>query len=328
MNNVLNPTMRKTITKTVCIDSMFRLNLETEPTNFSFSLAEPINNVISMKLATLELPNNWYTFSSKNQSNVFTIRCYNIPDPTLEDPLQTYNYEHIITIPEGNYLNTTFRDNVQNYFINEGNGLEFIKFNVNDVNAKTEFSTGGGNRDTGNAPYDPYLDNTDFYFELDFAIPGKAQYKTMGWAIGFQKPFYTVKHLGIDNLHIDMFRTNTEICGAFLSSESSFGSSFGPYVFLEVDDFQRNVSSNTIVSYTGNGDSYLNNNILAKIVVSSGQYTNIIDNAGDFVFKKRNYYGPIKLEKMHIKLLNRFGEIIDLNWNDYSFSLELEVIYS
>jgi hypothetical protein len=326
MNNILNPTMRKTITKTVCIDSLFRTNLETDPSNFMFSLAEPINNVISMKLSSLELPNNWYTFSSRNQSNVFTIRCYNVPDPTLDDPFQTYNQEHIITIPEGNYLNTSFVPMFQSYLRNEGNGLEYIKFNINDFSAKTEFSAGL----VGSlvAPYDPYVSNTDFYFELDFAIPGKPQYKTFGWAMGFQKPFYTVKYLGIDNFHQDLFKTNPEICGSFIASESSFGSSFGPYVFIEVDDFQRNVSSNTIVSYNGNGDSYLNNNILAKVVVSSGQFTNIIDNAGDFVFKKRNYFGPIKLEKMHIKLLNRFGEPVDNNWNDYAFSLELEVIYS
>ena len=129
--------MRKTITKTVCVDSLFRTNLETEPSNFTFSLAEPINNIISMKLSTLELPNNWYTFSSKNQSNVFTVRCYNIPDPTLDDPFQTYNQEHIITIPEGNYLNTSFVPMLQSYFRNEGNGLEYIRFNINDFLTKT-----------------------------------------------------------------------------------------------------------------------------------------------------------------------------------------------
>jgi hypothetical protein len=53
----------------------------------------------------------------------------------------------------------------------------------------------------------------------------------------------------------------------------------------------------------------------------------VVDNGGDFIFKKRSYFGPVKLEKMHIKLLNKFGEMLELNRNDFSFSLELEVMY-
>ncbi len=97
---------------------------------------------------------------------------------------------------------------------------------------------------------------------------------------------------------------------------------------MEVDDFQRNVSANTLVSYNGNGDSYINNNILAKVVISTGQFTNLVDNGSDNVYKERHYYGPVKLEKLHIRLLNRFGDVIDTNHNDFSFTLELEVVYS
>lgn len=343
MSTNLNPTVRKTITKTVCIDSLFRSNLDTDSTNFTFSLAEPINNVVSMKLTTLELPNNWYLFSSKNQTNMFTINCYNVPqlDQFLTYDFSRNHYEHKIVLPDGNYLEDTFTKGLMQYFRNTGNGLEFIDVYVNSNTAKVEFSTGMQGQ-VLQTPFDPYehknqipLDdsswgptNTDFWFTLDFAIPNKPIYRSIGWAMGFMKTFYTIKYTEPANQYFDILSDGAPIYSAYQASESSFGSTFSPYIFLEIDDFQRNVTSNTIVSYNGNGDSYLNNNILAKIVVSSGQWTSIIDNAGDFVFKKRIYYGPVKLEKLHIKLINRFGEVLDLNWNDFSFSLELEVVYS
>lgn len=331
MNNNLNPTARKTMIKTLCVDSLFRASLESDPANFMFSLAEPINNVISMKLVTMELPNNWYLFSSKNRTNEFTITCYNFPD---SEGNLIAKKSHTILLPDGNYLNTSFVPCLQTYFLNVGEGLQYIRIYINDINATTEFST--GKVDAPSWPRDPYhqypiTDYPDpldrFYFELDFTIPNKPHYKTLGFAMGFQKTKYRVDYLD-DNPYVDIISEGPPVYGAYIASESSYGSTFSHYVFLEIDDFQRNVSSNTIVSYIGNGDSYLNNNIFAKIVVSSGQWTSIIDNAGDFVFKKRNYFGPIKLEKMNIKLLSRFGEIMDLNFNDYSFSLELEVVYS
>ena len=328
MSKNLNPTTRKTITKIVCIDSLFRPNLDaSEPANFTFHLKEPINNVVSMKLSTMELPNNWYLFSKRNFTNTFTVRCYNIPDGSNNIiPM----LENIIQIPDGNYLSDSFQIALMNYFENTKRGLEYIGVNVNDKNAKVEFFTGISDKAY---PYSPYM-NPDtppelkFYFSLDFNIPEKPLqplYRTIGWAMGFRKSTYTVNYMENPSTRIIEAK---QFYPTYIESESSFGSTYIHYVFLEVDDFQRNFSSNTIVSYNGNGDSYLSNNILSKIVVSSGQYTNIIDNGSDYVFKKRNYYGPIKLEKMHIKLLNRFGEVIDLNDNNFSFTLELEVIYS
>jgi hypothetical protein len=113
---------------------------------------------------------------------------------------------------------------------------------------------------------------------------------------------------------------------AYLESESSYGSSFFQYLFLELDDFQKNVASNAIVSY--NGEYNLSNNIFAKIVITSGQYTSITDNGSDLMFKKRNYFGPVRLEKLHFRILTRFGDVIDLNGNNFSLTLEIETLYS
>jgi len=112
-----------------------------------------------------------------------------------------------------------------------------------------------------------------------------------------------------------------------LVSESSFGSSYTNYLYLEVDDFNNNCQTNTIYAYNEPA-SYISNNILARISLNNVAFTIIQDNASDTINKKREYYGPIRLEKLRIRLLNKYGKVIDLNNNNYSFVLELKQIYS
>jgi hypothetical protein len=113
---------------------------------------------------------------------------------------------------------------------------------------------------------------------------------------------------------------------AFLESESSYGSSIWNYLYVDVDDYNKNFITNSIIAQTG--DSYLGFNILGRITVSSGQLTIINDNAGDLIFKMREYLGPVRLEKLTIRLLDKFGNVIHLNGNDYSIALELQVLYN
>ena len=43
--------------------------------------------------------------------------------------------------------------------------------------------------------------------------------------------------------------------------------------------------------------------------------------------KIRIYNGPVTLKKLHIKILDKFGNVVDLNNMDFSFTLELEILY-
>jgi hypothetical protein len=48
---------------------------------------------------------------------------------------------------------------------------------------------------------------------------------------------------------------------------------------------------------------------------------------GSSLTKTRRYNGPVNIKKIHVRLLDRFGDVIDLNNMDYSFTLELEILY-
>ena len=42
---------------------------------------------------------------------------------------------------------------------------------------------------------------------------------------------------------------------------------------------------------------------------------------------KRKYFGPVDLMKLRIRLLDKFGRVVDLNKSDYSLTIMIEQLY-
>jgi len=325
----LNPLEKRTTTKTLCVDTLFRENYsKTLSTDYIYKLPVYINNIVSIQLTSFEFPNMINFFSTDNNSNTFEIGLYNVNtgeyDSSGNQLLTDVSYT--IVIPDGNYMSNTFQNIMNNIFQSTDSiGLKFLKVEVG-LQTNTIIRINNSDIDTiGSFPYD-VSDNfysPDFYFQLNFAIENKPLYKTAGWMMGFREESYTVTQ---DNYYISLIDSLTPIVyEGYLSSESSYGSTLDNYIFLEIDDYHNNFPTNTFVST--NTNSYIGKNILARIVLTSGANTIITDNASDCIFKKREYFGPIKLEKFRIRILNRFGDVIQLKQNDYSFVLELKQLY-
>jgi hypothetical protein len=325
MNNIL--------TKNISIDTLFRNNYDnTVSTDFSFNLPDPIKKVISMRISAMELPNVWPSFSKRNKTNSFKIILYNFIDPL--DNKFVAKRDFLIKIPTGNYTSLNFINMINSYLLNVGNGLQYLVCTINEINTQTVFRAynalfdgpAGGN---GLDPYytgeaNPYYSET-FYFSVDFSNddPTVRRYQKAGWMLGFKQEYYTTTY---SNTYVAVGSPNQNnlliTFNAYLSSESSYGSSVYPYIYLDIDEFQENNRVDSLYHFIGN-ESVIDNNIIARISISSSQNTILIDNGSDKIFKKRNYIGPITIEKLHIRLINRFGEAIDLVGNDYSFILEI-----
>ena len=328
----LNHLDRRTVAKNLCIDSLFRKNYNaTSSSNFTFVLNEPINNVVSMTVNAMEFPNAWYTFSSINHSNEFTIKIYNAPT-ALDDCTICYDtvMTHVIKIPDGNYRSDVLRDTINNMFTNIRGGLEFIYFDINEVNTHCLFrskTAGDDSKDlflNGDIQMDP-----PFSFEVDFRVEKditRPLYKNAGWMLGFRKDKYTISYLTNPVINSTEGMFNLKEYNWHLESESSYGSNIQNYVFLELDDHNKNFNTNKFL--TNSYESQLGNNVIGRISVVSGMNTIITNTQNDFIFKKRDYFGPVKIERIHIKLLNKLGEPIELNGNDFSFMIEFEQLYS
>ena len=320
---------RKTTTRVLSIDSLFRKNYQTtKSTDFTYTLPDPINKVTSLKIASIEFPNSWYAFSTETGSNSFIITIYNCPTPPDAQEEYPLIMQSTIVIPDGNYRSDLLSLCINNMFSNMRNGLEYLYFDVNEINTKCIFRMKVYGDDNRNIYLlDSFL-HSDFYFTVDFAMPHKPLYKNAGWMMGFKNSFYTVAN-NTENpkRSIDAIPFTESFFTWHLESESSYGSSIQNYIFLEIDDFNRNSTANTFFAKTAN-DTYLGNNIMGRISVTSGINTVITMDGGNLLFKTREYFGPVRLEKLHIRLIDKFGDPINLEGNDFSFMLEIEQLYS
>ena len=336
---VINPIERRTIKKIVSIDSIFRENYATTmSSDFTWSLPDKEQKVVSIKLVSLELPIMWYSISEKNKSNTFTLKTHNIigkPDKT-----------HIIEMPSGNYMASDFGVALTNYMLNKGDGLEYIICSVNPITTKTVLRV-RDKSDGGDYIYDIMDSNysPNFYFTIDFGeniatncgvIPKTnkmakknnenrySQY-CLGSFMGFTKRYYTVKR---SDTYTDYVHNGSNILEfeGYLESESSYGNGRHNYIFISIDDYINNYISESIIASSVN--NYLGPNILGRISINENFSSIMMHTASDKIFKQRDYMGPVNLNKFHIKILDKYGNVIDINNNDISMALELTILYS
>ncbi len=127
----------------------------------------------------------------------------------------------------------------------------------------------------------------------------------MGWTLGFRLASY-------------------KSIVSYIESEGIFDGGGDRYIFMSVDDYQYNNNSLNIVCFD---NSIMEKNILAKIPMVNGKLSMIIDDNTSPLTKTRRYNGPVNIRNLYIKILDRFGETIELNHMDYSFTLEMEILY-
>ena len=61
--------------------------------------------------------------------------------------------------------------------------------------------------------------------------------------------------------------------------------------------------------------------------MTNGKLSLIVKENSNPLSKVRKYTGPVNIAKINIKLLDKFGNLINLNNMDYSLTLELELLY-
>lgn len=71
----LNPLLKQTIKRIICIDSQYRDNKNNSlSTDFTFNLSEPLRDVVSLKLESVQIPVTWYTINKSFGSNFFYLK--------------------------------------------------------------------------------------------------------------------------------------------------------------------------------------------------------------------------------------------------------------
>jgi len=93
---VVNPLIQQTIQRVVSIDSQYREDKSKLATDFSFMLSEPLRDVVSLSLYSVQIPYTWYTVNSNFGSNFFLLKG-DAPGINMGD------FDYQIEITPGNY---------------------------------------------------------------------------------------------------------------------------------------------------------------------------------------------------------------------------------
>ena len=289
----LNSIKRIIQTQNLNLNSCFRSNYYTSnPCDFLYILPSEIKNVVSMRLASIEIPNAWYLFSSSKKNNIFKIEISvnknEKEEFTIIIPSGNYDYESL-----ENYLNETY---FYKSTSEEETLLKYIKFSINEYNLKSSFEILLEEED----------DDVEISFSLHFMEDiNQNIMNTFGWAIGFRLGNY----LNINGK---------------ITSEGLYDGGGDRYIYVSINDYQYNDNNFNTVCFD---KSILNEDVIAKIPMVNGKLCLIIDDVDNPLTKTRRYNGPVNIARLQIKILDKFGCIIDLNHMDFSFTLELEVLY-
>ena len=126
----------------------------------------------------------------------------------------------------------------------------------------------------------------------------------LGWIMGFRNGKY------INNLNY--------------ISEGIVDLTGSKYLYLVVDDFNTSVNNSF---YSVFNESLLNKNILARISLTAGTFNIVSQSNLNITSTPREYFGPVNLQTLNIQLLDSYGRIVDLNSMDFSFCLNLTLVY-
>jgi hypothetical protein len=299
----VNPLTRKSFKKILNINTKFRNNYTTTvSTNFTMQLPSTIKKVVSIKLVDTQFPEMVYTVSNKLGSNSFIL------DTALPGGPYT------IDISNGSYNNVTIVDtiNAHPYMI-----LNNVELSYDETNGLMTFTQLGGIDMSLNFNYVegacPQLPSNIYKDQL-----------TLGWLLGFRgnylKPIpstlspFTCLNLVKDQQNI----SNIYSGSSSYTGESLFDPHGSRYFFVSINDYNNNHNSNFISPFQYQTVS--DNNIIAKISTDCCKSCCVEQ-------PDRIYFGPTDITKLEIKIYDEFGRIVDINNADYSFTLELELVY-
>ena len=363
----INPLKRTSYKKLVNINSRFRDNYTTCPaTNFFFNFPEIINKVVSMKLSNIILPNFVYTVNSNTGSDNFTVIVTKLEDSVvtvitklIQIPSGSYTAQKIVT-KINSILSNSVIENMSYIVLKYDDTTSKMSFDIswnetdmtNITKVTFDFSYTEPTRqpNTVNNLYNQ-ISNNIYKDQL-----------TLGWLLGFRGNYINNDTItttstittstnvqqstlnAIRNRHStllikkngeqyleknnyccentsttinNMFIYNCGLSESVLETESIYDPLVNRYFMLSVNDFQNN--HNRCLISPSLSETMADTNLLSKVYSNSSEtfYEN----------PERLYFGPTNISRLHIKLLDEFGRIVDLNNGDFSFTLEIEILY-
>ena len=311
---LINPLTRKSYKKLLNINTKFRRDYQmTKSTDFIIELPETVKKVASMKLTCTEFPKTVYTFAQSLGSNYFRIRNSSASDWTL------------IEIPDGSYPPAELAQTITTVLLPTFPDVS-VSFNFNTGKITFESSSG------------TFALNFNYIEDKCPVVPSNIDRNqmTLGWLLGFRGDAIKVPEAQkqYQKKKTDWIQWNSKCCSPpyenptqdpsnvypFESQhvgEGIFSGHGTPYFLLSINDFNNN--HNEVLISPFKDQSLADGDVIAKISTSCC--------GGCTGYPARIYFGPVDIRRLHIKLFDEYGRLVEINNADYSLTLELERIY-
>jgi hypothetical protein len=357
----VNPFDIRTYKQIININSRFRNNYTTTPaSDFYFTMATPIKKAISMKLQCINLPNIIYTVNKNTGSDNFTIsQSGSQKIITIESgaytPSQIVKQTNTKLVAAG-FPNISLNYNLINGKMNFSSTTQPFDISFDYIDPSGCSLGHNIYRQVGSNLYKDQLTLgwlLGFRQNYQFRTPinaiaqsltnrlhnlsanpvSRKELRTLH-SIHSRRPRLTqVKTDGFQYLEdnynccdvsgLMMYPNPLDISYTYINdteytAEAIYDSHGNRHFLLSINDFQNNHTTAVVspLQQETLGDGC----IIAKIssACCGGCSTEHID---------RIYFGPTEISRIHIKLLDEFGRILDLNNGDYSLTLEFEILY-
>lgn len=359
VQGTINPNQQNLTSRIVCIDSQYRQNIlpysnnpnsPTYNTDYTLDLSDPLTNVTSLKLYSIQIPTTWYTFD------------HSIGNTCLE--YISGGTSTIIDISDGNYSVADLSNVLNPLFV--ANSLQLKFTGPLPYTGKISFQNTGG------------LDASMIFYSGSGLCKqacgvGAKINQNLGWNLGFR---IQPDSNGIIAITIP--------AGQTIQSDVPADTYGSKYFILVVDDFNNNHLNNGLVNivdtttklnvpdYFNAKDVECNNQnqpfmvrtaprtltqaqlyTVNEIITNRKQTTNRTSaptttdvlavipiqlvntfRPGPYVqfgqalqANIRTYFGPVNIDRLRVRLIDDKGNLVNLHDNDWSFTMVVEELY-
>lgn len=361
----INPNLKNTTVRIVNVDSSFRNNENDSSTNYSAPLSEPINNVIKIELYSINIPLSWYNISSVNGTNCFMIMdntnqieyYVNIDSGNYEidkliDTINNYPLEN------GNTVSSfiTFSYNSTNgkitMTVGKNKYVQIVFYNENNNVCKKNLLDEA-------CPYSPKSNYSLGWFlgfrkDEYYLTAGDDEYSNFQLAEGV----FNIS--GTKNLYIvlDDYNQNRINKGLISITELDTSLSLPSYYQGDMDYSCIQTQTNEAVQFQPGAPRKITQAQLYsinEIIKNRRNRTNtktsaptttdvfavipvereptksfgfqMVEFGGSLLQNQRQYFGPVNIDRVGVKLVDDNGLEVDLNGNDWCFSFLCESLY-
>lgn len=112
----------------------------------------------------------------------------------------------------------------------------------------------------------------------------------------------------------------------YIKAANIYGTAMDSAVYIRVNDFVGNRGEQ--IKLTGRNKTQITANVLARTAFKIGTFQNNVYNSVQDYSIKRNYFGGVKISKLQIQILDKYGRIIDLKNYPTNFVFEFTQEYS